>query len=117
MSHIPFPLVRQSGLYHNGAFHTLALHLTADLIGVVDAAMELICICHASSAAVKSGKAFPASVFGVYAAASELICDLRIYNALIYISHKEFFLPHKLVARVEIAPRRNREILCAGTAA
>ena len=74
----------------------------------------MVGVCHTAAAAIKSGEAVTAFLLGVYIAAPELIRNLRLCNAIVYISHQEVLIPYKLVTWIEISPRRYCQVLCAG---
>ncbi len=62
----------------------------------------MVGVCHTAAAAIKSGEAVTAFLLGVYIAAPELIRNLRLCNAIVYISHQEVLIPYKLVTWIEI---------------
>ena len=79
--------------------------------------MEFVRIGHTSAAAIESCKTVPALFFGIDTAAAEFICNLRFHNPTVHISHQKCFIPHKLMARVQISPRRHRQIFGSRTTA
>ena len=109
--------LRQRSLYHDRTFHALALKLAANVISVLNCPVEVVGVRRAAAAAVELRKAVSALLFRVDVAALELIHDLRLRNPLVHISHQIFVNPDKLMARIEISPRRHGKILCAGAAA
>ena len=112
MSYIPFCLLVCQSSFIMIAHSTLFLSISqAHLISVVDGVVEFVRVRHASSAAVKSGKALPAAFLRVHAAPSELFRNLRFRDPLIYISHEELFLPYKLMAWIQVSPGSHSKIL------
>ena len=69
--------------------------------------MEVVGIGRTAAAAVKSGKAIPTFVFRIDIAELELVADCRVGHARIHVAEQEFFVSHKLMARIEVAPRGN----------
>ena len=78
--------------------------------------MEIIGISHTASAAVKLCKAIPAFLLGIDIAAAEIIRNLRSFDPFVHISHQELFLSYELVTGIQVSPRRNSQVLSAGTA-
>ena len=71
----------------------------------------MISIGSTATTAVKSCKAVLAGFFGVNITFTKLITNLRMYDSLIYVSHKELFFTNKLMTRIKISPRSYCKIL------
>ena len=97
---VVFPVLRQGGADHNRALDTFFLHLTADVVCIGDAAVEIEGVRRTSAAAVKPCKTVLTFFLRVYIAELELIANLRINYAGIHVSKQKIFVPDKLVARI-----------------
>ena len=97
---VVFLVLCQSSTDHDRALDTFFLHLTADIVGICNAAVEIEGICRASAAAVESRKAVFAFFFRVYVAELEFIAHLRVDHAGIHVSEQELFISNELVARI-----------------
>ena len=111
MALFSFFFIRQGGFDHNRALHSLALELTADVIGIVDGAMEVIGISSTASAAIESGKAFLTFFLGIDVAALEFVLNLRMNDSRVHVAQKEFLVSDELMAGIKIAPGGNCQIL------
>ena len=87
------------------------LHLAPDIIRIRDGTVEVVGIGRTAATAVKSGKAIPTFVFRIDIAELELVADCRVGHARIHVAEQEIFVSYKLMARIEVAPRGNCQIL------
>ena len=99
------------GFHHDRALHSLPFQLAADLIDVINTAMEIIGIRGAAPAAVITGKTLSAFGPGIDIAALELVCNIAARDAFVHISQQELPVPDKLMAGIQVPPGGNREIL------
>ena len=79
--------------------------------------MQMVGIRHAAAAAVELCEAVPAFRPCIDTTFPEFIRDLRMGNSFIYIAHAEFIFSNELMARIQITPWRNSQILCSAAAA
>lgn len=88
-------------LYPESTFNTFSLQFTANVIRLVQASIELVCIGSAAAAAEKSRPAFPAFVLDIYILLSEHAADGIVYiKAVINIAHFELFHADKLMTGI-----------------
>ena len=73
--------------------------------------MEMIGVCCASAATIEFCKTFSAFFFCINVTAFEFIPNVGTFYAVPDISHQEFFISYKLMARIEITPRCNCQVL------
>ena len=90
---------------------TFFLHFATDIVGIRNAAVEVEGICRASAAAVEPCKALAALLLGINVAFFEFVDRFCLFHAFVNISKAEIFLSYELVARIEIAPRGNCQVL------
>ena len=77
----------------------------------------MIGICRATAGAVELCPAVLAFGTAVSVAACEPVAEFRVLNAVVDITHLVCVVADELVAGIEVAPRCDGEILCAGAAA
>lgn len=75
------------------------LQLTADVIRIIDIAMEIIGVRSTSAAAIELGKTLTL-VLCIDITAFELVADIISYHTGIHIAHEELLVTHELVAGI-----------------
>ena len=100
----------------HSAFHAFLHHGAGRFIRLVDIAVEMVIICIATARTDE----FCETVFAFLAREQtgifELFTNIGTGDPLADATHTEFFVPCKLMARIQIAVGRNGEILVAGAA-
>ncbi len=70
-----------------------------------------------AAGAIEPCPAVPALLARINIAGGEFIAHGGVCNARPNVSEQEFYHPHKLMAGIQIAPRSDRHVFRAGTAA
>ena len=108
---------RLGRFHHNCALHTLFLKLAAHIIGAADITGKVIRIGRAPAAAIKFSETAAALFFRVDITTFKFVTNLRLRDSVVYIAQQKLLVADKLMAGIEISPRRDRQILRAGAAA
>jgi hypothetical protein len=77
--------------------------------------VKIPCVSRAAAAAVKSCETITALRLGIDIAQLKLIPDIRSEDPVTDIPHEKLLLADKLMAGIQIPPRRNCQVLCTGT--
>ena len=93
------------------------MQLASELVHFIDIAVRMIVVRRAAAGAVQLGKARPAFIARVYViAVAEFLDDVVLGYTAVYIPDLEFVISDKLMTRIQISCRRDREVLCPDAA-
>ena len=102
-----------SSFYHDCTLYALTFQLAAHFVNIIDFPFEVIGVCRTAATAVESCKTFLTCLFCIDVAIFKIFTDCRFCDSLVHITKKEIFVSYKLMARIQVSPWGNCQILCS----